>query len=70
MASTSLSIFDGHRWRPATGVHIAWANGTNQPTQITFDAVTGTGLRLDMTSGHPQAPNGFIGITELTPVTP
>ena len=69
-ATVTVSTFDGQRWRPATGVRITWATGTNQPTRITFDPVTATALRLDLASSRPQMPSGFIGITELTPLTP
>jgi beta-galactosidase len=66
--SVTVRYWDGHDWRPMTGTHVAWAEGSNQPTRITFDAVRTTRLRLDLTSGHPEAPNGFVEIAELAPV--
>ena len=32
---------------------------------ITFDPVSTTRLRLDLTSAHPKAGNGFLAISEL-----
>ncbi|MEN3310082.1 MAG: beta-galactosidase [Micromonosporaceae bacterium] len=66
-ASVQVSYWDGQRWRAATGTSVAWAAGSNQPTSVTFDAVATTSLRLDLTSGHPEAPDGFLEIAELAP---
>jgi beta-galactosidase len=64
-AALTVSYWDGHGWRPATGTQVTWAAGSNEPTHITFAAVPTTRLRLDLASSHPQAPNGSVGIAEL-----
>jgi beta-galactosidase len=64
-ASVVVSYWDGRDWRPATGTSVTWAASSNEPTSITFDAVTTTQLRLDLASSHPQAPNGFVEVAEL-----
>jgi beta-galactosidase len=64
-AAVAVSYWDGRGWRPATGVRIAWPAGSTEPTAITFDAVSTTRLRLELTSGRPQTPDGFLGISEL-----
>jgi beta-galactosidase len=60
-----VSYWDGHGWQPATGASVTWAAGSNQPTSITFDTITTTRLRLDLTSSHPEAPDGFVEVAEL-----
>ena len=45
-------------------VPATWADG-GIPTTITFDPVTTTRIRLDLTSAFPKAPNGFLQISEL-----
>jgi beta-galactosidase len=65
-ATVAVSYWDGRGWRPAGGVGIQWATGSNQPTSITFDGVSTSRLRLDLTSGHPEAPDGFIELAELS----
>jgi beta-galactosidase len=66
-ASVMVQYWDGRSWRAATGTHVTWATGSNEPTRIAFDAVRTTRLRLDLTSSHPEAANGFMEILELTP---
>jgi beta-galactosidase len=41
------------------------AAGSNEPTTITFDPVSTTSIRLDMTSPAPDTSTGFMQITEL-----
>jgi beta-galactosidase len=65
-ASVVVRYWDGGDWRLATGTHVIWATGSNHPTRIAFDAVRTTRLRLDVTSGHPGASDGFVGIAELS----
>jgi beta-galactosidase len=61
-----VSYWDGSKFVPVPNLHITWATASNQPTRITFDPVNTTQLRLDMTSAHPGASNGFLEIAELT----
>lgn len=69
-ASVEVSYWDGDSWEPVSGLDITWATGSNQPTVITFDAVSTTGVRLDMTSAAPRTTSGFLQITELEVVGP
>ena len=48
-----------------SNAHVEPATASGQPTVITFDPVSTTRLRLDLTSAHPKAPNGFVAISEL-----
>ena len=45
--------------------HVEPATASGEPTVITFDPVSTTRLRLDLTSAHPKAPDGFVAISEL-----
>lgn len=65
-ASIAVSYWDGRGFVPVPNVHITWATASNQPTQLSFDPVSTTKLKLDMTSSHPGASNGFLEIAELT----
>jgi beta-galactosidase len=64
-AAIAVSSWDGRRWVPVANPRIAWATASNEPTTITFDPVTTTRIRLDLTSAFPKAPNGFLQISEL-----
>jgi beta-galactosidase len=64
-SSLKVSYWDGHRYAPVPNLHISWATGSNQPTTITFDPVTTSSLRFDMTSPAPGTPDGFLQIAEL-----
>jgi beta-galactosidase len=64
-ASIVVSYWDGTRYVPVANPHIDWATASNQPTTITFDPVTTTRIKLDMTSPFPNASNGFLQIAEL-----
>lgn len=44
---------------------IAWATVSGEPTVITFDAVRGSGVRLDLVSGAPGTREGALGISAL-----
>lgn len=67
-ASVTVSYWAGDGWRPVTGSQLSWsADGT---VRVGFQPVTSTRLRLDLTSSRPQAPDGFLGITELGPEGP
>jgi beta-galactosidase len=65
-ATIELSYWNGHRFVPVTGLAIDWAATSNQPTTLTFDRVTTTALRLDMTSPSPGTGTGFLMIAELS----
>jgi beta-galactosidase len=67
-ATLSVSAWDGLRWRPVTGTRVGWPAPSGGPATVTFDPVRTTALHLDLTSGHPEAPDGFLRIAELAPV--
>jgi beta-galactosidase len=67
-AAVAVQAFDGSRWRPVSGARITWAGASGEPSTVTFAPVSATRLRLDLTSAKPQAPDGAIGITEVTVV--
>ena len=56
----------GQDWLPVTGQHVTLAGASNTPSTITFDPVSTTALKLDMTSAAPYDPNtGNLAISEL-----
>jgi beta-galactosidase len=62
-ATIEVRSWDGSRWVPVTGLQVE----PGAPTTITFDRVSTTMLRLDMTSAAPRTDHGFLGIAELSP---
>jgi len=67
-ASVTVSYWNGHHLVPAPSTRVSWASASNEPTTITFDAVTTTRIRLTMTSAAPGTSAGFIAISQLTVV--
>jgi beta-galactosidase len=65
-ATVRVSYWTGRGYAPAGNVHIAWSTDPAVPTAITFDPVVTASLRIDLGSAHPDAPDGFLGIAELT----
>ncbi len=65
-ATTTVYYKDGEDWLPVTGQHVTFAGASNAPSTITFDPVSTTALRLDMTSQAPyDATTGNLAISEL-----
>jgi beta-galactosidase len=64
-ADVAVKYWDGGRWVAVSNQHVTPAGASGEPTEITFDPVSTTSLRLDMTSAHPKAGNGFIAISAL-----
>jgi beta-galactosidase len=64
-ADIGVKYRDGSRWVPVSNPQVTPASASGEPTEITFDPVSTTQLRLDMTSAHPKAGNGFIAISTL-----
>jgi beta-galactosidase len=64
-ATLAVRYWDGRRFVPVGHPHIDWAGASNQPTTISFDRVTTTRIRLDMTSRAPDTGHGFLEIAEL-----
>jgi beta-galactosidase len=64
-ADIGVRFWDGTRWVAVSNPHVEPGAASGEPTVITFDPVSTTRLRLDLTSAHPKAPNGFLAISEL-----
>jgi len=64
-ASVEVAVWDGHEYVPATGVVVDWATASDAPTVVTFDAVSGSKLRLTLTSSHPGQAVGAVRISKL-----
>jgi beta-galactosidase len=64
-ADIAVRYWDGTRWVAVSNPHVALATASGEPTVITFDPVSTTRLRLDLTSAHPKASNGFVAISGL-----
>jgi beta-galactosidase len=64
-ATITVSYWKGHGFIPASGLKVSWATASGQPTTLTFDPVTTTRVRLDMTSPSPGTASGFLRIAEL-----
>jgi beta-galactosidase len=57
--------WNGADWILVSNQHVEFAGASNEPTTISFDPVSTTALRLDMTSPAPETSTGFLQITEL-----
>ncbi|MGI5466492.1 glycoside hydrolase family 2 TIM barrel-domain containing protein [Streptomyces sp. CA-132043] len=65
-ASLTVSYWDGREYVPADRVRVDWADASDSPTRVSFDAVRTTRIRLDLTSRHPGKENGSLRIVRLT----
>ncbi|GHH72169.1 beta-galactosidase [Streptomyces sulfonofaciens] len=63
--SITVSHFNGKEYVPVDHPVITWATASEQPTTITFEPVSTTALRLDMTSAHPHETDGFLRVVSL-----
>ncbi|MEU2285250.1 glycoside hydrolase family 2 TIM barrel-domain containing protein [Streptomyces sp. NPDC013178] len=63
--AVEVAVWDGERYRPVTGAAVDWADASDQPTVITFDAVRGSRLRLTLTSSRPGEVQGAVRIGKL-----
>jgi hypothetical protein len=61
----AVSVWDGAAWAPAGNAKIASAAAAGGPTTVTFDRVTSSAVRLDLTSPAPGTDAGFLQIAEL-----
>ena len=64
-ADIGVRYWDGSGWAAVSNPHVAPATASGQPTVVSFDPVSTTRLRLDLTSAHPKAGDGFLAISEL-----
>ena len=67
-AAVKVSYWDGAAWVPVTGQQVDVRRSLQRrPSTITFDPVTTTKLKLEMTSTSPNDPvTGNLAISELT----
>jgi beta-galactosidase len=65
-ATVQVSYWNGLEWVPVHHQQVQFAAGSDQPSSITFSAVTTTQVKLDMTSSSPGSPTtGNLTIAEL-----
>jgi beta-galactosidase len=64
-SSVRVSYWNGADWVPVSGQQVQFATASNQPTTITFEPVSTTAVRLELTSPAPDTSTGFMQITEL-----
>ncbi len=65
-ATVTVYYRTGDDWVPVSNQHVTFAGASNTPSTITFDPVTTTSLKLDMTSAAPYDPTtGNLAISEL-----
>ncbi|MFI9543949.1 glycoside hydrolase family 2 TIM barrel-domain containing protein [Streptomyces sp. NPDC052016] len=64
-AAVEVAVWDGRRYTPVTGAAVDWADASDEPTVVTFDAVRGSRLRLTLTSAHPGEVRGAVRISRL-----
>ncbi|TQJ91901.1 glycoside hydrolase family 2 TIM barrel-domain containing protein [Streptomyces sp. SLBN-31] len=64
-ASVEAAVWDGDAFVPVTGASVDWAGTSDAPSVIAFDAVTGSRLRLTLTSRHPGEAAGAVRISKL-----
>ncbi|MFJ4199851.1 glycoside hydrolase family 2 TIM barrel-domain containing protein [Streptomyces sviceus] len=64
-ATVEVAVWDGTRYVSVEGASVAWATASDEPTEITFDAVRGSRLRLTLTSAYPGETRGAVRISKL-----
>jgi len=65
-ASVAVTYWDGRAFVPVANQQVTWATASGQPSTISFDSVTTTQVRLEMTSSAPGTSAGFLRIAELS----
>ncbi|HZC72590.1 MAG TPA: Ig-like domain-containing protein, partial [Jatrophihabitans sp.] len=64
-SAVQVSYWTGDDWVAVSNQHVEWASASAQPTTISFDPVSTTAVRLEMTSPAPDTSTGFLQIAEL-----
>ena len=65
-ANVRVWYWNGLTWAPARGLQVHLASASDQPSSITFQPVTTTRVKLEMTSRSPGSPTtGNLTISEL-----
>jgi beta-galactosidase len=67
-SSVRVSYWDGGGWVPVRGLHTDWATISNAPSMISFEQVSTSSIRLEMTSPTPGTSSGSMQIAELEAV--
>ena len=67
-ASVTVSVWNGRALVPAAHLQVAWASASDEPTSVSFNAVTTSLVRLTMTSAAPGTAGGFLAIASLAAV--
>ncbi len=66
VAAVAVSYWDGFAWVPVSDQHVRFASASDAPSTITFQPVSTTKIKLDMTSRSPNDPTtGNLTITEI-----
>ncbi|MFD8307432.1 glycoside hydrolase family 2 TIM barrel-domain containing protein [Streptomyces sp. NPDC059690] len=64
-ASVEAAVWDGDAFVPVKGASVDWATASDAPSVIAFDPVSGSRLRLTLTSRHPGEAGGAVRISKL-----
>jgi beta-galactosidase len=65
-ASVTVTYWNGRAFVPVQNQRVTWATASGQPSTVTFDPVTTTQVRMEMTSPAPGTSAGFLRIAELS----
>jgi beta-galactosidase len=64
-SSIEAMYWNGSSYVPVSNLNVKWADQSNEASTISFDSVTTTRIRINMTSKNPGGANGNVTITEL-----
>ncbi|MFE9450970.1 glycoside hydrolase family 2 TIM barrel-domain containing protein [Streptomyces sp. NPDC006739] len=64
-SAVEVAVWDGRAYVPVTGAAVDWGTASDTPTVITFDAVSGSRIRLTLTGAHPGEARGAVRISRL-----
>ncbi|GAA4789243.1 glycoside hydrolase family 2 TIM barrel-domain containing protein [Streptomyces ziwulingensis] len=64
-AALTVEVWNGRAWRPAADARTEWATASDEPTVVTFTPLTGSRVRLTLTSRHPGEARGAIRVSRL-----
>jgi beta-galactosidase len=64
-SNPEVTYWNGERYVPVSNLEVKWADASTEASVITFDSVSSTRIRYNMTSKAPGSVNGNLTITEL-----
>jgi beta-galactosidase len=64
-SNLEVTYWNGESYVPVSNLEVKWAEASNEPSVITFDPVSTTQIRYNMTSKAAGSVNGNLTITEL-----